>query len=144
MSYSLINYHEDLTVCRIFSSMSWERRRFLPAPDPLRSVHPVWQPTVTMAALNLCTALSIWFALEPICRILWHARECMLQLYQPCDRHATTSDDDDNEDIWSVVINSWWHHDLGTLSAFQTLTKGQKFGHMTFYVGVRWNKLSHK
>ena len=133
--HHIVRYHlwmKTILNSSFFSAMSRERRRFLPAPDALWPVHPVWQRAVRVA-LGPSTALSTGSALEPICTTLWLARTRMLQCYQPCDLHAT-SDDDDNEDIWaewSVVINSWRHHDLETLSALQALTKGQKFEHMT-------------
>ena len=129
---SHVTYHLRMNTvlnAQFFRSMSGRGRRwFLPASEQLRSVHPMCQHTLRLA-LSLCTVLSIGFALEPIRTMLWHARECTLPFSHPCAPHATTTpNDDDKEDIWavwSVVINSWWHHDLETLSAIQVLTKGQ-------------------
>ena len=103
MSFSLINHHKDLTECSIFSTVSWEQWRFIPAPDQLQPVHPVPSRTV----FCVCEDLSEGSALQPTDTSMWLAPECiLLSLLLPYFYvHHTSYNDDDRWGDRSVVIH---------------------------------------
>ena len=85
-----------ITICSLFSAMSWERRRSLPAPDPMPSVHPMRQHAVSPMGRSISKNMSTGFALQPTHTSMWLAPECKLQSLRHYfyDLHASSNDDD--------------------------------------------------